>query len=107
MESEGTNLSGSMVSTWIIVLWVIITLWFCAIMIAFRRHIRIIIKRIARFLGLISLYKQFKKCFGRRSSQEELGLEKDRQRMKTVNYEIYDPNTGRIVDQQFGQGQLN
>ena len=26
--------------------------------------------------------------------------------MKTINYEIYDPNTGRIVDQQFGQGRL-
>ena len=62
MESSSSNMSGSMVGTWIVVLWVILTLWLCAILIAFRKHIRIVLKRLAKFLGMVALYKHIKRC---------------------------------------------
>jgi hypothetical protein len=46
-----------MVGTWIVVLWIILSLWLCVILIAFRKHIKIILKRLARFFGIVALYK--------------------------------------------------
>lgn len=62
-EHSHAELSNQMVYTWIIVLWVILFLWFCIVLVAFRRNILVVLKRLAKLLGIITIWKSIRKCF--------------------------------------------
>lgn len=88
-----TNVTMNMFDFFSIIFYVILASCLCTIIVAFRREIKIVVKRVLYLLGLLPYWKKFYRWF--------MGIDEVEEAAFKVNYEIYNPSTGTVVDRQF------
>ena len=101
-----TNITINLFDFAIVIFYVLLIVFIISMSYALRKEIKVVVVRLLSLLGLLPYLRELRRsCINifRTRSKEEIQAQDARNKIKEqrITYEIYNPNTGKIDDQQF------